>query len=117
MSTVHLAAILAVGLAALAASPASAMPSDHVFDCDQARSPTEKTICAHPNLKQTDDRIAITYHVLMNDIAEPAIGWRAKIGLRFSQRQYLRYRNACGRNTGCLDEVMGRRSARIENYR
>ena len=110
--------VIAIGLAAFAAgNPASAMPGDHVFDCAEARTPTERTICGHQNLKRLDDTIAITYHVLLNDIAEPTISWRAKIGLRWSQRQYLKDRNACGRDTTCLEEVMGLRSSRIENYR
>ena len=116
-SKIAAACLLASVAAGMSLSPVRAMPSDHAFDCADARTATERTICAYPRLKRLDDRIAMTYYILLNDLADPAISNSAKASLRSSQRQHIRGRDACGSNVACLDDVLSLRASRIQNYR
>jgi uncharacterized protein len=77
-------ALLASSLTAAAQSPS--------FDCAKAATPTEKTICAYPDLAKADAEMTAAYRALL--AAAPA-GWQPEI--RESQRVWLR-----DRQTRCL---------------
>ena len=74
----------------------SAKPS---FDCARAATATEKAICANPTLAAADREMAQLY--------------KAASGQRDAQRAFLRRRNACGGDDGCLGDAYVARIAQL----
>ena len=73
--------------ALLAASSTASGPS---FDCARAASPTERTICADPELAEADRLLAIVYAKV-----------RGKAGVRREQRGWIASRDECA-NAACI---------------
>jgi uncharacterized protein len=117
IKTGHSALLVLAALAIATASKAHAMPSDTLFDCDDARIVTERTLCARPSLKRMDDSISIAYHVKMAGLASPVLSSRVKAHLRSSQRAHLVRRDSCGANVRCIEAVLIARQSQIEEYR
>jgi uncharacterized protein len=92
MSRVLICAVVAI--AVLGLEPAAA------FNCNTARTPTERTICAHNHLQVLDAQMEGCYFATYNSL-------RGKLRREFrnAQRGWLNYRNSCGRNVGCLTGV------------
>jgi uncharacterized protein len=92
MRCVLIGAVLASTL--IGVGPASA------FNCNTARAPTERTICAHNHLRVLDAQMEGCYFAVYN-------GLRGQLRREFrnAQRGWLRYRNSCGRSVGCLTGV------------
>ena len=94
-------AALALALTASAANAAS-------FDCDRARSPDEKAICANLALNDKDVRMAVLYDVNRKTLA---MGGRG--ALEDQQRQWLRDRRSCGAQRACLNRSYDRRLSEL----
>ncbi|KRA66138.1 hypothetical protein ASD79_02325 [Caulobacter sp. Root655] len=97
-----LLAALALAFVAGAAQAAS-------FDCDRARSPDEKAICANLALNDKDVRMAVLY-----DINRKTMGMGARGALEDQQRQWLRDRRGCGAQRACLNRSYDRRLGELE---
>ncbi|RKF30637.1 lysozyme inhibitor LprI family protein [Paraburkholderia fungorum] len=82
-----LAAIIASSTPALAAS----------FDCNRARLPDEKAICASRQLSELDVEMSVRYQMLMGLVA---MGTRGDMGEE--QQSWLSARKKCGANQACL---------------
>jgi uncharacterized protein len=70
------------------------------LNCGKARSAAEITICKTYSLGQAEARMATLYGIATSLVA---MGQRGDIG--DAQMQFLKVRNACGRNVACLTRV------------
>lgn len=85
------ATVLAVGfLGAGAASAAS-------FDCNKARAPDEKAICADRALNDQDVRMAELY-----DIVRHVVPMGTRGAIMDDQGAWLRQRHTCGAGRACI---------------
>jgi len=76
----------------------SAIAADYApLDCARAKTPAENTICRNYALGQAEARMATLYAVATSLVA---MGQRGDIG--DAQREWLKARDACGRNVVCL---------------
>ncbi len=110
MRTFMLAATAAAALAA-AASPAAAIDT---IDCHADRNIAERTICSSNRLQVLDARVTEAYSDIMLD---SGVKSSIKHAIYVSQLEFLRSRDACGRDARCLADVMERRVDRITFYR
>lgn len=110
MRRLILIAATAAGLAA-AASPAAAIET---IDCSKDRNTAERTICSSRHLQVLDARVTEAYADIMLD---SNVKSSTKHLVYVSQLEFLRNRDACGRDTECLADVMQRRASRIDFYR
>lgn len=74
------------------------------FDCRKASTPTEHAICNSPSLWAPDNANAAIYFWMMENVDEAT-----KKRIRAVQRDWLGYRNSCGGDVDCLNEVYGAR--------
>jgi uncharacterized protein len=74
------------------------------FDCDRARAPDEKAICANLALNDKDVRMAVLY-----DINRKTLAMGGRGALEDQQRQWLRDRRNCGAQRACLNRSYDRR--------
>jgi uncharacterized protein len=75
-----------------------ALSADYApLDCSKASGPAEHTICRTYSLGQDEARMATLYAVSTSLVA---MGQRGDLG--DTQRQWLKTRDACGSNIGCL---------------
>lgn len=97
--------------------PANAEPKAS-FDCAKAITPIEKTICGSIELASFDFSIAESYKQNIKGFTEgkdPLAVRRVKA----AQKAWLKKRNACGTNTGCLKKSMEKQleyMANLENF-
>ncbi|WCS24004.1 hypothetical protein LOK46_23070 [Methylobacterium sp. NMS14P] len=93
--------IRALALAVLAAPVAGAMTAAPAraasFPCDRAEAPDEKAICARLPLNDRDVEMATRFEILKSVLP---MGGQAK--LRDDQEAWLKERQACGGDVGCL---------------
>ena len=84
------------------------------IDCARDQNAAERTICASQRLQVLDARVTEAYTDIMLDG-----GVRASIkqAVYDSQQNFLKRRDACGRDAECLAEVMSLRATRISYYR
>jgi uncharacterized protein len=82
------------------------------FDCTKARLPTEKTICADPDLAKVDADFAIYY---ADNLAAVAIaGNRAILDtLITGERDFLEARNQCGTSKLCIRQMYDNRDQQL----
>lgn len=88
----HLRLVL---LAAIAAGSVPAAAAS--FDCNSARLPDEKAICASRQLSELDVEMSVRYQMLTGLVA---MGTRGDMGE--AQRSWLSARKKCGANQACL---------------
>lgn len=93
-----------LAVSALSAAPASAAS----FDCNKARTPTERTICANRDLNDKDVKMAQLYEITGHLLA---MGGRG--ALVDAQRDWVQYRNGCGANRACLTRAYDRRNSEL----
>ncbi|CAB3788862.1 lysozyme inhibitor LprI family protein [Paraburkholderia fynbosensis] len=93
-------------LAALAAGPACAAS----FDCNRARLPDEKTICASRQLSELDVEMSVRYQMLTGLVA---MGTRGN--MQDEQQAWLKSRQACGRDYACLLAAYRRRIGTLKD--
>ena len=85
-------------LAMMAALGAS-MPQKNVVpvDCTHPRSPTESTICRHPQLIQMDARLGTYFEIAIQFVA---MGTRGDLGE--SMDSFPARRDKCGSSVSCI---------------
>ena len=98
---------LALSLAVPVAAPTVSWAAS--FDCNRARAPDEKAVCANLPLNDKDVRMAVLYDVNKRTLA---MGGRG--ALMDAQQQWLRDRRSCGANRACLNRAYDRRLAELE---
>ena len=79
---------------------ADAKPSAGTFDCSKLSNPTEATICGDFELASWDRSAAMALEQLTKQLT-PA----GKEKLRKAQDAYVRRRNACGTDAGCINNI------------
>jgi uncharacterized protein len=94
-----LALTLALPVAAHAAS----------FDCNKARSPDEKAICANTALNDKDVKMSVLY-----DINKRTLAMGGRGALMDAQQQWLKDRRGCGANRACLNRAYDRRLGELD---
>lgn len=70
------------------------------FNCNTARTPTERTICAHNHLQVLDAEMESCYFNIL-----ASLSGSEKKSFRNNQRAWLRQRNSCGASVGCLTRI------------
>lgn len=101
-----LAASLLSGLAFMS----TARAADYApLDCRKADSATERTICSDYGLGQSEARVATLYQISTSLVA---MGQRGQI--QDDQRAFLKQRDACGANAGCIRSAYADRAAQLE---
>jgi uncharacterized protein len=88
------------------------------FDCQKARSATEKMVCADPELSKLDEQLAQTYHgalkTLASQVKAEQIGSNAPAKLTQEQKHWVTYvRNLCT-DIACLRETYQSRIKLLE---
>lgn len=105
-ASVSLATLLLIG-------PAGAQVAS--YDCANATTAAEHTICASATLGRKDVTVASYYDLLLH--LKPATAGMAyrefDDQLRNQQQQFLATRNACGGNARCLDARYDERIAAL----
>ena len=76
--------------------------------CPRASTPTEVAICSDDALAQYDQQINTAYGYWKN-----ALSGAAEQQFDAAQKQWLRYRDSCGGNTGCIANAYRARLAEI----
>jgi len=79
------------------------------FDCNRARAPDEKAVCANIALNDKDVKMSVLYEINKRTLA---MGGRG--ALIDAQQQWLRDRRGCGANRACLNRVYDRRLGELE---
>jgi uncharacterized protein len=97
------AALLLVGLAPGAPSDVAAQS----FDCRRASLDAEYAICANPRLSLLDEEMSFLYTSLPSSLRSE---------LRASQLAWLRRRNACGYDIGCIRNAYVQRIDFLSGY-
>jgi uncharacterized protein len=85
-----------IGLLAALVSDAAASPS---FDCDKAKSPAEKKVCATPDLEWFDRQLARLYRLARYQAEDE------HDALLVEQRAFLDRRDACWDEYDCLLQI------------
>ncbi len=81
------------------------------YDCTGASSPAEIAVCAHPDLNALDEKLAVLYRSLLNELPV-----RQADRVRQDQRSWLKARNSCGAEVRCLKARYQERIARLNQY-
>ncbi len=93
---------LVAGFVALSALPAiAAAPS---FSCTGALSPTERVICADPDLAALDRSVAAAYRNRFDGLPVESASALEQIvkSLVITQKAWLKHRDSCGADRGCI---------------
>jgi uncharacterized protein len=102
--------LLAVAVAAFAMAGGPAHAADYApLNCTAAKSPTERTICGNYALGQLEARMATLYEWAPSFVA---MGQRGDI--QDQQRAFLKTREACGANVGCIRNAYDARIAQLQ---
>lgn len=91
-------------------APQAAQAGSPSFNCAYAKLPSEVAICKSDLLGDLDSRMAGIYFGLVNDYRVPH---RAKARIKREQGGWLRSRNHCGYEFGCLQSKYQRRISRL----
>src|SRR5215469_14563582 len=99
--------VLAIPATLVLASAAGAQS----FNCNYAKAPDEVMICNSPTLSRLDEQMSVMYFQTRNSMSGVA---RAQ--LQNDQAAWLRGRQMCGGDPGCLQEAYQRRIRQLSNY-
>ncbi|MFM0731694.1 hypothetical protein PQQ52_14515 [Paraburkholderia sediminicola] len=80
------------------------------FDCNRARMPDEKVICASRHLSELDVEMSVRYQMLTGLVA---MGTRGD--MQDEQQAWLKTRKVCGGNQACLATAYGNRIQRLKD--
>jgi uncharacterized protein len=80
------------------------------IDCTKAKSPAQTAICRSYPLGQAEARMATLFGISMSLVA---MGQRGDIG--DAQKEWLKVREACGADAGCLAEAYRKRIATLNS--
>ncbi len=97
------AAVIAMTALAPTANAAS-------FNCNGRLTVTEAVICQNPGLSSMDSQMASQYYSTLNSLPRGA-----RSSLRGEQLGWLRARNGCGANVGCLATMYRQRMGDLQN--
>lgn len=100
---------MAIFVLSLAFMPKADAADYAPLDCKNASSDAERTICSSYELGQSEARIATLYELATSLIA---MGQRGTI--QDDQRSFLKRRDACGSNAGCIRSAYGVREKQLE---
>lgn len=90
--------------------PCVASAADYApLDCAKTKSPAEKTICKSYVLGQAEARMATLFGITTSLVA---MGQRGDI--QDAQAEFLKTRDACGRDGACLTKVYKARIAQLD---
>lgn len=81
---------------------ATSVASAQDFDCRTASTTAERTICGNARLRALDDDMARLYGELWGRLAHPVFDDDRRLSVRAYQREFLRGRETCGRDSQCL---------------
>jgi uncharacterized protein len=70
------------------------------FDCDKAKTPDEKAICADRTLNDQDVEMSVLYTQL-----KPLLGMGARGDMEDAQATWLKHRETCGSDRTCLNKA------------
>ena len=104
---------MSAAFAALACATmvAAATPSQAAsFNCYGRLTVTEAVICQNPGLSSMDSQMASQYYSTLNSLPRGA-----RSSLRGEQLGWLRARNGCGANVGCLATMYRQRMGDLQN--
>ena len=104
--------LVLTALALTLALPVAAVPTlswAASFDCNKARSPDEKAICANTALNDKDVKMSVLY-----DINKRTLAMGGRGGLMDAQQQWLKDRRGCGANRACLNRAYDRRLGELD---
>jgi len=104
-SSLFAAAALALTLSALPSQAAS-------FNCHNAITPAERTICGKPTLNILDQRMAAVYNKLLKIVGHAG----ARDQFRADQLSWLNIRDACGSDATCLRATILSRTNELNGY-
>jgi uncharacterized protein len=79
--------------------------------CKKTRNVTERAICASPSLGNLDDVLNTAYDRAILDTEEGGAP-----GIQNLQRRWLKRRNACGSDTGCIETRYNEQIGVLESY-
>ncbi|CAN5211722.1 hypothetical protein BH10PSE10_BH10PSE10_20730 [soil metagenome] len=79
------------------------------LDCKKEGSAPERTVCSDYGLGQSEARVATLYQIATSLVA---MGQRAQ--LQDEQRAFIKQRDTCGFNAGCIRGVYAERIAQLE---
>jgi uncharacterized protein YecT (DUF1311 family) len=96
---------------ALNASVAEAQNVSPTFNCNQRLNATERAICNNDDLAYLDQDMVAVYNQLPQFVNSSR--WRQ---IRNEQRQWLKTRNSCGANVGCIRRTVNRRVGVLNTY-
>ncbi|MFL9882331.1 hypothetical protein PQR68_16305 [Paraburkholderia agricolaris] len=99
----RLALIAAIAVGSVPASAAS-------FDCNRARLPDEKAICASRQLSELDVEMSVRFQMMMGLVA---MGTRGDMGEE--QQSWLSARKKCAANQACLLAAYRQRIQTLKN--
>ncbi|MBB5545747.1 lysozyme inhibitor LprI family protein [Paraburkholderia fungorum] len=99
----RLALITAIALGSVSGYAAS-------FDCNRARLPDEKAICASRQLSELDVEMSVRFQMMMGLVA---MGTRGDMGEE--QQAWLRARKKCAANQTCLLAAYRQRIQTLKN--
>ena len=101
--------VVAIGLA-IVGNPCLAIAADYApLVCAKAKSAAEITICKTYALGQAEARMATLYAISTSLVM---MGQRGDI--RDAQAEFLKAREACGRNIACLTKAYSTRIAQLD---
>lgn len=80
------------------------------FNCNLARTATEKAICANSRLSEADVKLGNTYNILLRFAKQDY----AVYDIQESQRDWLKQRNECGSRVACIREEYAYRQTQLE---
>ena len=104
------ALFIATSMAVLAGTAISSSQAAS-FNCRYAKLPAEVAICQSDTLSRLDERMAAKYYRLRRNLDHVD---RAQ--LKDDQRFWLRQRNRCGYNLGCLEDSYYRRIDQLNRF-
>jgi uncharacterized protein len=79
--------------------------------CKRTSNATERAICASPQLGSLDDVLNTAYERAIFDTEEGGA-----YEIQQLQRRWLKRRNACGSNTGCIKSRYNEQIGVLESY-
>jgi len=99
--------LVLTALALSLALPAAAHAAS--YDCNRAKAPDEKAVCAYLPLNDKDVRMSVLYEINKRTLA---MGGRGAI--QDAQQRWRRDRRSCGANRACLNRAYDRRLGELE---
>lgn len=79
------------------------------FDCRTDTQAVERTICANAALASRDRILSETYYRIADRLSQGE-----RVALRDRQREWIRQRNACGTDAGCIARAYDARLAQLQ---